>query len=111
MKVEQQTNDGVLILRPVGRLDSVTSNELERVLTENLDAGATRLVFDFVDLDYISSAGLRVVLLAGKKLRATQGKMALIRMSDVVKEVFEMSGFLNLFAVGNTVEEGVAKCA
>ena len=111
IRIEQQTIDNVLILRPVGRLDSVSSLELEQALTKALEAGNTRIVFDFVELDYISSAGLRVVLLAGKKLRAASGKMALIRMSDIVREVFEMSGFLTLFAVANTVEEGVAKCA
>lgn len=109
MRLETQTVDGVLVLHPVGRLDSTSSPELERVLTENLEAGAKRLLFDFSDLDYISSAGLRVVLLAGKRLRAVQGKMALVGMRDVVREVFEMSGFLNLFAVSDTVQEGVGK--
>ena len=109
MRLETQTIDGVLVLHPVGRLDSTSSPELERVLTENLEAGTKRLLFDFGDLDYISSAGLRVVLLAGKRLRAVQGKMALVGMRDVVREVFEMSGFLSLFAVAETVEAGIGK--
>ena len=74
-----------------------------------MDAGAQRLVFDFTSLDYISSAGLRVVLLAGKKLRASKGKMVLVGLQDMVREVFEMSGFLALFAVAPTLEEGIAK--
>ena len=109
MRLETQTIDGVLVLHPVGRLDSTSSPELERVLTENLEAGTKRLLFDFGDLDYISSAGLRVVLLAGKRLRAVQGKMALVGMRDVVREVFEMSGCLSLFAVAETVEAGIGK--
>lgn len=109
MKLEKSTVDGVLVLHPVGRLDSTTSPELERAVTESLDAGTTRLLFDFGDLDYISSAGLRVVLLAGKKLRTTQGKMILVGMRDVVREVFEMSGFLTLFAVADSVTEGIAR--
>lgn len=109
MKLEVQTLDGVVVLHPVGRLDSTSSPELEHVLTEQLAAGANRLLFDFGDLDYISSAGLRVVLLAGKRLRGVQGKMVLVGMRDVVREVFEMSGFLTLFAIAETREAGVEK--
>ncbi len=109
MKLEVHTLDGVLVLHPFGRLDSTSSPELERVLTEQLEAGVSRLLFDFADLDYISSAGLRVVLLAGKRLRAAKGKMALVGMRDVVQEVFEMSGFLALFAVADSIEAGLEK--
>lgn len=109
MNLQQETRDDVLILRPMGRLDSSSSPELERTLSEHLDAGVKRLVFDLGDLDYISSAGLRVVLLAGKKLRASQGKLVLVGMRATVKEVFEMSGFLTLFAVAASVDEGVGK--
>lgn len=109
MRLEKRSIDDILVVQPVGRLDSTSSPELERVLVENLDAGTKRLLFDFSSLDYISSAGLRVVLLAGKRLRPVQGKMALVGMRDVVREVFEMSGFLSLFAVADTVEEGVTK--
>lgn len=111
MKLEQLNRDGVLILRPEGRLDSNSSPELERALTEGLAAGTTRLVFDFAKLDLITSAGLRVVLLAGKMLRPVHGKVVLAGLGDVVKEAFKMSGFLYLFDVAETVEDGIAKCA
>lgn len=109
MRLEKRSIDDILVVQPIGRLDSTSSPELERVLLENLDAGTKRLLFDFSSLDYISSAGLRVVLLAGKRLRPVQGKMALVGMRDVVREVFEMSGFLSLFAVADNVEDGVTK--
>lgn len=109
MKLEQNTIDDILVLRPIGHLDSTSSPELERLLTECLAAGTKRLLFDFSELDYISSAGLRVVLLAGKKLRPVQGKMALVGMRRVVREVFEMSGFLSLFAVADSLQEGMDK--
>lgn len=109
MRLEKRSIDDILVVQPIGRLDSTSSPELERVLVENLDAGTKRLLFDFSSLDYISSAGLRVVLLAGKRLRPVQGKMALVGMRDVVREVFEMSGFLSLFAVADNVEDGVTK--
>ena len=109
MMLEQQDRDGVLVLRPVGRLDSASSPELERAVNERIDGGARRVVFDLGDLDYVSSAGLRVILLAGKKLRATQGKLALAGMRDAVREVFEMSGFMQLFAVTPTLDEAITK--
>ncbi len=109
MNLEQERRDDILILRPRGRLDSSSSPELERVVTEQLETGTQRVVFDFSALDYISSAGLRVVLLAGKKLRSSKGKLVLVGLSDMVREVFDMSGFLTLFAVTNTLDEGLAK--
>lgn len=108
MKIEAQTLDRVLVLHVTGRLDSNSSPELERSLTESLDSGVKDLIFDFGSLDYISSAGLRVVLVAAKRLRTVQGTMVLVGMRDVVQEVFEMSGFLALFAVAETVE--AARC-
>lgn len=109
MNIEIQNRSGVLILHPIGRLDSTSSPELERLLLENFDLGAKRLLFDFSDLEYISSAGLRVVLLAGKRMRMVAGKMVLVGMRNVVQEVFEMSGFLALFAVAPSVDEGMEK--
>lgn len=109
MTLEQETRGDVLILRPVGRLDSTSAPELERLVLDQLSAGVQRMVFDLADMDYVSSAGLRVILLAGKKLRASQGKLALTGMRDMVREVFEMSGFLALFPVSATLDEGLAK--
>lgn len=109
MTIEQERREDLLIVRPRGRLDSSSAPEMERLVTEQLDAGVQRLVLDFTSLDYISSAGLRVVLLAGKRLRASKGKLVLTGLQDMVREVFEMSGFLALFAVAPTLEEGIAK--
>jgi anti-anti-sigma factor len=105
--LQQEQRQDVLILRPAGRLDSTSAPELERVVTESLDAHTRRLVFDFSELDYISSAGLRVVLLAGKRLRADGGKMALAGLRTMVREVFEMSGFIQLFPVASTLDEAL----
>ncbi|MFD0669000.1 STAS domain-containing protein [Ramlibacter sp. MAHUQ-53] len=108
MNLHQETRGDITILRPVGRLDSATSPELERVVLERIEAGCTRLVFDLSDMDYVSSAGLRVILLAGKKLRAAQGRLALSGMRDMVRDVFEMSGFLKLFVVTPGIDTALA---
>lgn len=75
MNLEQELRNDILILRPRGRLDSSSSPELERVVTEQLDSGIQRLVFDLSGLDYISSAGLRVVLLTSMDIRRYLRKM------------------------------------
>lgn len=106
MAIETDQISGISLLRPVGRLDSSNSADLERLLNETLAGGATKLMFDFSKLDYISSAGLRVILLAGKKLRGSAGKVVLVGMGEMVREVFAMSGFLALFQVAATPEDG-----
>lgn len=111
MNLDQETRGDVAILRPVGRLDSASSPELERVVLERLEGGCHRLVFDLASLDYVSSAGLRVILLAGKKLRSVQGHLVLAGMREAVRDVFEMSGFLTLFAVTPTLDEAVGHAA
>ena len=108
MSIQIETQGDILILRPMGRLDSANSPELENILKEHLDKGTQRLIFDFSSLDYISSAGLRVVLLGGKRIRSVSGKMALVGLRDATHDVFEMSGFLNLFPVVETIDEGIA---
>ena len=107
MTLNQELHEGCLILRPVGRLDNSSSPELDRAVAAQVDAGVTAMVFDFSDMDYISSAGLRVVLLAGKRLRFAGGSMALAGMRDLVREVFEISGFIGLFPTSATVAEAL----
>jgi len=109
MNIETEHRGDILIVRPLGRLDSSNSPEFEHLLSGHLDAGCQRLVLDLSRLGYISSAGLRVVLLAGKKLRASQGKMVLTSLQDMVRDVFDMSGFLALFAVAKTLDEGLGQ--
>ncbi len=111
MNLDLETRGDTSIVRPVGRLDSASSPELERAVLERLEAGCQRLVFDLTGLDYVSSAGLRVILLAGKKLRAAQGKLVLAGMREAVRDVFEMSGFLTLFAVAPSLDEALASAA
>ena len=107
MVLNQEMREDCLILRPVGRLDNSSSPELDRAVSDQVQAGVQRIVFDFSSMDYISSAGLRVVLLAGKRLRAAGGRMALAGMRDLVQEVFDMSGFITLFPAAVTTDEAL----
>ncbi len=80
-----------------GRLDTTTSPELEASLKESLD-GVTALVLDFAKLEYISSAGLRVILSA-QKIMNRQGKMTVKNINETVAEIFEVTGFSDILEI------------
>ncbi len=109
MGLHQESRDEITIFKPAGRLDSATSVGLEQAVLERLQAGCKRLVFDLTGVDYISSAGLRVILLAGKKLRAVEGRLALCGLREEVRGVFEMSGFLDLFPFTEDLDQALAQ--
>ncbi|MBL8331480.1 MAG: STAS domain-containing protein [Rubrivivax sp.] len=113
MSFESFASGDVQVIRLAGRLDSAQSPALERALRELLDGGTAKLLLDLGGLDYISSAGLRVVLVAGKSLRGRQppGRLALCGVRGMVREVFEMSGFLALFPVADTQDAALALLA
>jgi len=85
----------------------VTASELERCLSELIDRGENLLILNMTDLDYISSAGLRVVLSMAKKLKVKQGDILLTGLRGVVKEVFEISGFSTIFKIFDTEEDAL----
>ena len=97
MKIENSKNETALVLKVIGRLDTTTAPELESELNKSLE-GITDLTFDFSELEYISSAGLRVLLIAIKKMNA-QGTLVIKGANELVKEVFEVTGFLDLMNV------------
>lgn len=108
MEIELEQHPAAGVLRPVGRLDSATSGELEKVVLAQIDGGARLLILDFSRLAYISSAGLRVVLLAGKRLRSASGKLHLCGLSPQVKEVFGISGFAAMFPIHDDLPTALA---
>jgi anti-anti-sigma factor len=99
----------ISVVSPQGRLDSVTSTNFERDLIENIDSGATRLLIDFSKLDYISSAGLRSVLLAAKRIRAAGGRMSLCSLNRQIAEVFDISGFSSILDIQPSYDAAVAR--
>ena len=107
MNVYEQRRADTLILQPTGRLDSLTSQDLQNELSQRISGGDTAILLDLKDLEYISSAGLRVLLLAGKELKAKNGQLSLCALKENVREVFEVSGFISLFPVHNSVDEAI----
>lgn len=97
LNIAKEKNGETLCVKLEGRLDTTTAPELENSLKESLD-GVTELILDFEKLEYISSAGLRV-LLSAQKVMNKQGEMKLIHVCDEVKEIFEVTGFLDFLTV------------
>ena len=96
MTIDRKLDNGTLTLSVSGRLDTNTSPELEAAV--KLD-GVTALVFDFAGLEYISSAGLRVLLSAKKSLMASSGEMTVVNANESVRNVFEITGCSEIFGL------------
>ena len=95
MKIEFTKNDGVMNVTLEGRLDTTTAPALDDLLTKNLMCVNT-LVIDCKELVYVSSAGLRVLLTAHKKMK---GAMKLVGVQELVMEVFEITGFVDILVI------------
>ena len=96
MNIEKKLDNGCLTLKVEGRLDTNTSPELESEL--KLD-GVNEIVFDFFGLEYISSAGLRILMAAQKAMMACGGKMSVSNPNAVVKGVFDITGMNSVFNI------------
>ena len=97
MNINIEKENGVTLLKIEGRLDTTTAPELEKAIN-NEGESLEKLVLDFKGVDYISSAGLRVILSAQKKMNA-QGSMELINVSEAVMDIFEMTGFADILVI------------
>ena len=97
MTIEKKMNGNELEIALEGRLDTMTSPELEAELNQSL-AGADSLTLDFSKLEYISSAGLRVMLSAHKAMSA-KGGMKVTNVNEIVQEVFEVTGFADILNI------------
>lgn len=107
MKIIEEKDKAVCIFKLYGRLDSNSSQDFERKLFDSISNGSKRMVIDFKDIDYISSAGLRVILKATKALDVASGKLMLCAMQDYVKEVFEIAGFDTILPIAATLDEAL----
>lgn len=97
LNINKTIEDKTLTVTLEGRLDTTTAPQLESELKSEL-AGVTTLVMDFEKLEYISSAGLRV-LLSAEKVMNKQGKMKVVHVSDVINEIFEVTGFSDILNI------------
>lgn len=99
MNITKIINGDTATITLAGRLDTVTSSILSDELGELFEKQSTSLILDFTDLEYISSAGLRVLLTAQKKVKTLGTEMEIVGVNDTVKEVFDITGFSGILKI------------
>ncbi|MDD3312981.1 STAS domain-containing protein [Pseudodesulfovibrio sp.] len=97
MAMNELKENGITILAVDGNLDAEGTQAMEEKVLSLLAGGETCLLFDFSDLDYINSSGLRVLVLAYQRLKKASGKIAICGIKDYIQEVFEVSGYDKIF--------------
>lgn len=110
MKLNAERRANIVILQPVGRIDHQTADAFSIALApylETCNASGDRLLFDLSALDYISSAGLRVLMIATKRTKPVGGQLAVAAPQDMVREVLEITRFDLVFPVYASVADGV----
>lgn len=99
LQIEVEEVEQKIILRLSGRIDAMSSSGLEKKIQTLVDEGHFQLLLDFTSVDYLSSAGMRVLLAALKKVKAKQGFLILFSLSDDVDEVIRLAGFDKVFHI------------
>ncbi len=97
----------VRAVRIAGNLDTQTSPVAQKQLTQLIDNGATKILIDFEELNYISSSGLRMLLVAAQQLEGTSGQVRICNPNTLVREVFVTSGFSDIFSVYGSQAEAL----
>jgi anti-anti-sigma factor len=107
LSISQSESNGVLHIRLSGRLDSLSAPELEERLRDAAVGHVRRFLLDLSDLDYVSSAGLRVFLAFAKLVRRAGGQLAFCGLKDEVRQVFELTGFTDILSISSTADEAL----
>jgi anti-sigma B factor antagonist len=107
MEISTSESGDVRILSFQGNLDTNTAPDAESEINGLIDGGAQKLLVNFEKLDYISSAGLRVLLATAKKLKASSGDLKICCLNQTVQEVFDISGFSTILSVASSEEEAL----
>jgi anti-sigma B factor antagonist len=107
MEISENSRDGVLVISASGRLDSGTAGALEAVLPTRAKAQKA-VVLSLADVPYVSSAGLRVLLIGAKAAKAAGNTLIITGLSPAVREVFDISGFSKIFTIEADVDAALA---
>ncbi len=99
MKIDMQETKGIKVLAIDGRLDSIGAPQLEEQLNTLIQTGQEKVLIDMTAMDYVSSAGLRVLLSGVKKIKKESGEFALCGLNESAQDVFEVSGFSEIFTI------------
>jgi len=108
MEINIREVNGVNIVEFIGNLDTNTAPEAENQINGLLDGGASKILVNFENLNYISSAGLRVLLATAKKMMASSGSLKICSLNNTVQEVFDISGFSTILSLAANETDALA---
>ncbi len=111
MEISHERSGDVVVVVPVGRVDAVTSDKLEQSLLGLVAQGEAKLVLEMRAVEYISSAGLRVLLRLARKQKERSGRIVLSSLGPAVRQVFELAGFVSLFEMEASRELAITRLA
>lgn len=107
MEIQLREEGPVTVVAPHEKLDTGTAPIAEQALGALVDGGARKIVVDLAKVAYVSSAGLRILLMTAKRLRVVGGELRVSELNDTVREVFDISGFSTLLPVFSTTADAV----
>lgn len=107
MQIQAKKDQKVLIVAVEGRMDTVSAPEFQKKMEDLLDQGETGIVMDFGKLEYVSSAGLRSILVAAKKAKSLGGQVSCCSLQEMVRKVFDISGFTAMLPVFDSLEDAL----
>lgn len=107
--LKEEKKGEVLILRLKGRLDAISSPLAEKKIFESINSGEHKVLLDFRGVDYLSSAGMRMLLSTSKKLKTLSGKLIVCSINSNIMDVLRMSGFDHVLEIANDEEEAIRK--
>ncbi len=107
--ITAESKDDVLVIKMSGRLDALSSPIAEKKVFDHIHEGHIKILIDLSEVDYLSSAGLRMLLSTSKKLKTLAGKLVLFSVTSNVMDVLKMSGFDHVLEIVVTQEEGLRK--
>jgi anti-anti-sigma factor len=105
MEANIEEKGDIVIIRVTGRLDAASSPQLEKKIHSIIDTGHFKLILNLADVEYLSSAGMRLMLSLSKKLKNLEGKVVACHINDEVMEVIKMAGFNQVLEIYPTEEE------
>ena len=108
MEINEQRQGDIIVLSPTGRINNDTSAVFQAKLLDRVGSIGTTVLIDFAGVEYISSAGLRALMMASKQSKATNGRLAVAGLTPMVKEIFAISRFSLVVQVFETTAEAIA---
>ncbi len=109
MNLREINTDKAVVIEIEGRLDTTNYGQLEKMIIDHINAGHLNILCDCGNMDYVSSSGLRIFLMALKKVNALKGKFVLCSLQENIREIFEISGFTSIFSIYDTQADALEK--